>query len=211
MSSDKLFDIIFNMKLAMKQMNKCAASAEKASNKEKLLIKKALEKGNVEAARIYSENAIRKRNEYLSYLRLASRLDAAVSRIQTADQMRLATKTLKKSAEGLSSVMNSMDPMKLAKVMDEFERQVGTLDVNVGTMDAAFDSINAGTVPVKDVDLLMEQIAADNNLDISAQMGCVPGHKMPQSVGEKTTEGEAQDALMMEIDERLQRLTGSRV
>lgn len=43
-------------------------------------IKKALQQGNVEGARIYAENAIRKKSESLSYLRMASKVDAVQSR-----------------------------------------------------------------------------------------------------------------------------------
>lgn len=168
---DEMYDIIFNMKFASKQMNKSAAASEKASEKEKLMVKKALEKGNPEAARIYAENAIRKRNEALNYLRLSSRLDAAASRVQTAMQMQAVTKTMKTTVKGMDKILTSMDPMKIAKVMDTFEQQVGTMDVNLGVMDAAFVSSSAGTVPVNQVDSLMDQVAADNNIDISEKLG----------------------------------------
>ncbi|KPA81136.1 putative vesicular protein trafficking mediator [Leptomonas pyrrhocoris] len=168
---DEMFNIIFNMKFASKQMSKSAAASEKASEKEKLNVKKALEKGNPEAARIYAENAIRKRNEALNYLRLSSRLDAAASRVQTAMQMQTVTKTMKTSVKGMEKILSSMDPMRIAKVMDTFEQQVGTMDVNLGVMDAAFVSSSAGTVPIDQVDSLMDQVAADNNIDISEKLG----------------------------------------
>lgn len=47
-----------------------------------------MEKGNVEGARIYAENAIRKKNEGLNYLRLASRVDAVANRVQSAMTMK---------------------------------------------------------------------------------------------------------------------------
>lgn len=47
----------------------------------------ALQKNNVEAARIYAENAIRKKNESLTYLRFASKVDAVSSRVKTAQAM----------------------------------------------------------------------------------------------------------------------------
>ncbi|KAK7202039.1 vesicular protein trafficking mediator [Novymonas esmeraldas] len=168
---DQMYDIVFNMKFASKQMAKSAAASEKAAEREKLSVKKALEKGNPEAARIYAENAIRKRNEGLNYLRLASRLDAATSRIQTAMQMKAVTKTMSTTVKGMDKILSSMDPMKIAKVMDVFEQQVGTMDVNLGTMDAAFESSSAGTVPIGQVDSLMEQLAAENNIDLSTKMG----------------------------------------
>ncbi|CAD2215650.1 Snf7, putative [Angomonas deanei] len=174
MGKDDIYDIMFNMKFAAKQMNKSATQAEKASEKEKMNVKKALEKGNPEAARIYAENAIRKRNESLNYLRLASRIDAAHSRIQTAVQMKAVTKAMQSSVKGMDKILGSMDPMKIAKVMDQFEQQVGTMDVNLGTTDAAFQGASASTVPMGQVDSLLEQVAAENNMDISEQLGGGP-------------------------------------
>ena len=40
----------------------------------------AIEQKNYDGARIYAENAIRKKNEALNYLRLSSRIDAVQSR-----------------------------------------------------------------------------------------------------------------------------------
>ncbi len=42
----------------------------------------------MEGARIYAENAIRKKTESLNYLRLAARLDAVQSRINSAMAMK---------------------------------------------------------------------------------------------------------------------------
>lgn len=53
-----------------------------------VLLIQAMEKGNVEGARIYAENAIRKKNEGLNYLRLASRVDAVANRVQSAMTMK---------------------------------------------------------------------------------------------------------------------------
>lgn len=46
-------------------------------------VKKAIEKGNMEGAKIYAQNAIRKKSEQLNYMKLSSRLDAVVSRLDT--------------------------------------------------------------------------------------------------------------------------------
>ena len=48
---------------------------------------KAIQQGNIEGARIYAANAIRKKNESLNLLRLSSRIDAVSSRVQTAVTM----------------------------------------------------------------------------------------------------------------------------
>lgn len=48
----------------------------------------ALQQKNVDCARVYAENAIRKKNEGLNWLRMASRLDAVSSKVQTAVTMK---------------------------------------------------------------------------------------------------------------------------
>ena len=62
-------ETLFQLKFSAKQLEKLSKKAEKDQKKEEAQIKKALEKGDKERARIYAENAIRKKNEGLNYLR----------------------------------------------------------------------------------------------------------------------------------------------
>jgi len=48
----------------------------------------AIEQKNIESARLYAENAIRKKNEGLTYLRMAARVDAVAAKVQTAVTMK---------------------------------------------------------------------------------------------------------------------------
>ena len=53
-----------------------------------VLIFQQLADKRVESARVYAENAIRKKNESLQYLRFAARVDAVISRVQSAATMK---------------------------------------------------------------------------------------------------------------------------
>ena len=54
----------------------------------------AIQQKNIEGARIFAENAIRKKNEGLNYLRLAARVDAVASRVQSAVMMKQVKKII---------------------------------------------------------------------------------------------------------------------
>ncbi len=69
-------------------MERTARKCEKDERTQKAKVQKALKQGNVEGARIYAENAIRKKNEGLNYLRMAARVDAVSNRVQTAMMMK---------------------------------------------------------------------------------------------------------------------------
>ncbi|CCW71489.1 unnamed protein product [Phytomonas sp. Hart1] len=174
LKNDQIFDVLLNLKYTSKQLTKHSNKAENASEKEMNNIKKAIEKGNTEAARIYAVNSIRKRNESLDYLRLASRIDATASRIQSAIKINETVKLMKNTVKGMDIIMESLDPVKITRLMDKFEKQAGILEVNTSTMNAAFESTSEGAIPVDQVDTLLEQIATENNIDISTKMSNGP-------------------------------------
>ncbi|KAF2351562.1 hypothetical protein FHG87_017682 [Trinorchestia longiramus] len=90
-SDRKMEDCVFQLKFCSKQMERLSKKAEKDQKVHENKIKKALAQGNVEGARIYAENAIRKKNESLSYLRMASKVDAVQSRWQKKQDSRYST------------------------------------------------------------------------------------------------------------------------
>ena len=51
-------------------------------------MRQCLEKGDPERARIYAENAVRKKSESVSYLRMSAKVDAVASRVQSAVTMK---------------------------------------------------------------------------------------------------------------------------
>ena len=51
------------MKFAAKELERIARRCEKDNVTEKLKLKKAIEQGNMEGAKIYAENAIRNKNQ----------------------------------------------------------------------------------------------------------------------------------------------------
>lgn len=75
---------LFNLKFAVKELERNAKKCEKEEIAEKAKTKKAIQKGNMDVARIHAENAIRQKNQSLNYLRMSARVDAVASRVQSA-------------------------------------------------------------------------------------------------------------------------------
>ena len=65
---------IHNVQFTARQLNKLSKKGEKYAAREKKKVKGAIEKQNMEGAKIYAENAIRKKNESLQMLQCASPL-----------------------------------------------------------------------------------------------------------------------------------------
>ena len=98
---------IMELKFTSKSLQRQAKKCEKDEKAEKLKVKKAIEKGNLDGARIYAENSIRKRNEQMNYLRLASRLDAVVARLNTQAKMSTISKSMSSIIKSFESSLTT--------------------------------------------------------------------------------------------------------
>ncbi|KAI8342459.1 hypothetical protein BC941DRAFT_412825 [Chlamydoabsidia padenii] len=125
---------LFQLKFTSKQLQKQSKRCQKEELQERTKVKKALEGGHTEAAHIYAENCIRKKKEALSLLRLSSRVDGVASRVQTAINMKSISSSMSSVVKNMEKSMNSMDLEKLAGVLDKFETQVESLDVQECSM-----------------------------------------------------------------------------
>ncbi|KAK7200873.1 Snf7 [Novymonas esmeraldas] len=170
MSVDKLYDIQFQLKFTAKQFAKNASRCEKEQKLEMNKCKHAMEKNNMEGARIYAQNSIRKKNEALNHLRLSARMDAVVARLDTAIKMKMVTKNMGEMVKGMDKVLQSMDPAKISKLMDTFEHQFETMDVTSAYMEGAIGQSTATTTPEDEVNNLMSQVADEHGLDIREQL-----------------------------------------
>lgn len=163
-------DTLFQLRFTKKQLERLAAKSEKEQRKEEAKIKKAISQKNIEGARIYAENAIRKKNEGLNYLRFAARVDGVAARVQTAVAMKGITKQMEGVTKALDKAMSAMDLEKVEQVMQKFERQFEDIDVRTSTLENSMSAATTLSTPQDQVESLMQQIAAENDLDITDQL-----------------------------------------
>ncbi|GAB1729618.1 Vacuolar protein-sorting-associated protein [Hortaea werneckii] len=180
---------LFNLKFTAKQLNRQAAKAGKDEQTEKTKLKKAIQQGHSDIAKIYAQNAIRKQNEKLNLLRLASRIDATSSRVQTAVTMRQVTGSMANVVKGMDGAMKSMDLEKISAVMDRFETQFEDLDVATGYYENATSNTTATATPQEDVDKLMGQVADEAGVELSQEMaGATPANDLKTAAPEEERE-----------------------
>ncbi|KAG0475737.1 hypothetical protein HPP92_015423 [Vanilla planifolia] len=91
----------------------------------------------MDGARIYAENSIRKRSEQMNYLRLTSRLDAVVARLDTQAKMQVIGKSMGSIVKALDSALATGNLQKMSETMDQFERQFVNMEVQAEFMEGA--------------------------------------------------------------------------
>mmetsp|Transcript_5512 Transcript_5512/g.12236 ORF Transcript_5512/g.12236 Transcript_5512/m.12236 type:complete len:188 (+) Transcript_5512:79-642(+) len=149
-NTPSLHDQLIDVKLNVKTLERAEKKCQKNRTKQLASVKKAIKEGNVEGARIYAENAIREKQQGLNYLKLASRLDAVASRIETA----ITTQEISKS---MGTVV-------------QFEAEFENMEVVTGTMQSTMDSATSSQMPGDQVDDLILQVADQHNLEVGAML-----------------------------------------
>uniref|UniRef100_A0A7N4NY61 Charged multivesicular body protein 1B n=1 Tax=Sarcophilus harrisii TaxID=9305 RepID=A0A7N4NY61_SARHA len=149
---------LFNLKFAAKELGRSAK------------IKKAIQKGNTEVARIHAENAIRQKNQGVNFLRLSARVDAVAARVQTAVTMGKVTKSLAGVVKSMDVALRSMNLEKISALMDKFEHQFETLDVQTQQMEDTMSNTTTLTTPQGQVDLLLQEMADEAGLDLNMEL-----------------------------------------
>jgi charged multivesicular body protein 1 len=163
-------DMLFNLRYTVKQLERQSKKAEKEQKLQEGKVKKAIQTKNVETARIYAENAIRKKNESLNYLRMAARVDAVSAKVQSALSMKEVTKKMGEVTKALDKAMASMDLEQVSKVMEKFEQQFTDLDVRSTTIEDALGGATTLSTPQDQVEALIRQVAAENDLEITDKL-----------------------------------------
>jgi len=133
-------------------------------------VKRAIEKGNIDGAKIHAQDAIRKKNEGLNMLRLCSRLDGVVARLETQAKMNAVNRDMVGIVKSLEKSLNANDLVEVSKTMDTFEKQFENLDVQTEVMQDAMGNTTALSTPPEDVALLMQQIADEHGLELTSEL-----------------------------------------
>ncbi|KAH8373342.1 hypothetical protein KR009_001295, partial [Drosophila setifemur] len=190
---------LFNLKFAVKELERNSKKCEKEEKLEKAKAKKAIQKGNMDVARIHAENAIRQKNQAVNYLRMSARVDAVASRVQSALTTRKVTGSMAGVVKAMDAAMKGMNLEKISSLMEKFESQFEDLDVQSSVMEGTMSDTVTTSVPQGDVDNLLQQVADEAGLELNMEL---PSGVQSQTVGASTAVSQEQD----ELTQRLARL-----
>ena len=195
--SKKMQNQLFNLKFTAKQLGRNSKKALKNEKAMKTKLKKAIEAGNTDGARIYAQNAIREKNQALNMLRLQSRVEAVAARVQTAVDMNSVSKAMGGVVNGMNAALTggAMDVNKLTQIMDQFEKNSDDLEVRTAYMEGTMSSSTATSTPEDEVDGLIRQVADENNLQLMEELGSVGKVGTATATSEATADKKADPAL----------------
>merc|ERR1711988_277331 len=167
----EMMEMTMQMKIQSKMLNRSATRCDKESGKEKLKVRQAMEKGNNEGARLYAENAIRQKNQAMVHRRLAARLDAVASKLESCQNSMKVAHNLGVITQRLGPSLNAMNIAQISQTMDDFEQVLEDQDVMTDTITGAIDTATSTMTPADAVDDMINEVADEHNIERGQQFG----------------------------------------
>ncbi|KAJ1689399.1 hypothetical protein LUZ63_013554 [Rhynchospora breviuscula] len=154
-----LINQIIALKCISKQLQMNARKCEKDQRDSELKVRKAIENDNKDVARIYAEIAVRKRSEHFMYLRLATYLDANLSRLNA----NLYLPDIQDNCKLVGSIVKSLDS---AVAMGDLQKMLETINkLENQFVDMKVDQVGTSTTEVSS---LMEQSIRQSRTTVHA-------------------------------------------
>jgi len=158
---------VFDMRLTAKRLGRLAVKHQRLAEQEKERTRKALSSGNLEAARTHAESSIRNNKQSNAYLKLQARMDAVAARIESSQNLRLATGNITAVSTHLSRAVERMDLEEIASRLAQFERIMEDMDVRSTYVDETMRTVADVGAPREEVDRLIQRVADEYGLELA--------------------------------------------
>ncbi|XP_040591986.1 charged multivesicular body protein 1b-2-like, partial [Mesocricetus auratus] len=132
--------------------------------------KQAIQKDNIGVVRIHAENAIHKKKQAKIILILRNKADGQAARLQAAVTMGKVKKSMAAILKTLGATLTHMDLEKISALMDKFEHQFETMDVQTQQMEDALSSTKTVITLQNQVDMLLQEMADEAKLNLNMEL-----------------------------------------
>lgn len=184
MQERQFFDALCSIRMAAKQFSRQSAKSAKLGIAERSKVKHALVRGDNDAANVHAQNAIRHANESMYMLRLSSRLEGVVSRMETQGRMLSVSQSFGNIVKSLDSALSMQNMEQVTETMTAFETQCDNLQIRSNALESIMGNVVADSIPANDVNSLIQQVAHENSIELGSSMP-VYSNKMHEELVER--------------------------
>ncbi|CAD2086283.1 vacuolar protein sorting-associated protein 46, putative [Plasmodium vinckei lentum] len=164
-------DHIFRLKLKTKELEKLSNRSELEEKRFVMDVKKAIQAGKIDMARLYAEKCIRKKNEKINYLNLSNKLDVLVSRLEGAHRSASLVKDVSVMIPLIQQINSETNAVKIGSDVMKLENIFDEISITSDLINDTVQTSSAIVAPTEEVDELISKIADEHALKLDGQLG----------------------------------------
>jgi len=162
-------DHIINLKLTVRRLERAQRKLERDESKMQLKLKQAIQRGDLESARLFATDIVRNRKWELGYQKLISRINGLIFKLERADTAANMAAEMHGVAAALRAANAQLQIPDIDRVVQEMEQAVDGIETSTDAIETGIDDLLVSDTDPTEVNRLIEQTAAE--LGVSTQAG----------------------------------------
>ena len=160
---------ITNLKLVSKRLARSQRKLESKQRQAERKIKQALQKGDMEAARMYANDVVRAKKWARGYQSLISKIDGLMFKLERTDAVQSLAGEMKGIATSLREASAALNMAGLDDVISDMEEAMEEVEISSEVMEDSVEGLFTSDIDEGEVDNLLAEYGAE--VGISASSG----------------------------------------
>jgi hypothetical protein len=176
-------DHIINLRMVSRRLTRSQKKLEVKEREMERKVRVAIEKGDMQAARLYANDIVRSRNWARGYQSLNSKIEGLIFKLERTDAVQSLAGEMKSVAVNLKAASESLNMADLDDVIMDLEKSMEDIEVTSEVMEESVGSLFEGDIDNTEVDNVLAEYGAE--VGVTASTGLpTPTTSTPQK--EKT-------------------------
>ncbi|MHA1114912.1 MAG: SNF7 family protein [Candidatus Heimdallarchaeum aukensis] len=166
-------DHIVNLKLTIRRLERAQRKLERDESRIQLKMRTAIQRGDLEGARLYATDIVRSRKWVLGYQRLVSRINGLIFKLERADSAANLAAEMHSIAGALRQANAQLNVPDLDHVIQDMERSIDGIEDSTETIEDGIDDLLIADTDPAEVDRLIDQTATEMGVSVGGELPSV--------------------------------------
>ncbi|OLS27395.1 MAG: hypothetical protein HeimC2_12350 [Candidatus Heimdallarchaeota archaeon LC_2] len=159
---------LINLKMVNRRLNKSMKKLENTERQTERKIRQAIQKGDMQAARMYAQDTVRSRKWARGYQSLISKIDGLLFKLERADAVQSIAGEMKGVAKTLINANQSLNLPEIDHLVGDMQRALDGIEETSEIMEDSMDNLFEGDTDELEIDSLLTEYGVEVGLTASA-------------------------------------------
>lgn len=161
---------ILNLKVVQRRLARSQRKLENQQRQTEKKVRAAIQKGDMDSARMYAKDVVRSKKWALGYQSLTSKIDGLIFKLERADAVQSIAGEMKGVAGALRQVNMELNLPEIENVVNDLNASLDGIEDKSEIMEDAVDGLFEMDTNEEDVDSLLQEYGADVGVSVSTEL-----------------------------------------
>ncbi len=163
-------DHIVNLRLTSRRLDRAARKIERDEARIQLKLKQAIQRGDMESARLYATDIVRSRKWALGYQKLISKINGLIFKLERADSAASMAEEMHGVASALRMANAQLQIPDLDRVIMDMESSIDGIENSTEALEDGIDDLLVSDSDPVEIDRLIDQTATEMGISTGTSL-----------------------------------------